>query len=146
MVWLRREDHEDRELHWLNPWATPSQRSGGRRLSEPEDALRTGSTLEVFNLLEASEPHLGTEDEVLVALELYERMGALADGESYLEELTMYSLQSAGPEVAGPLWAALLQHFEQRDCSRYEDIRVWGEPRGLAPYLGEAGLGPCSQD
>jgi len=41
MVWLRREDHEDRELHWLNPWATPSQRSGGRRLCEPEDALRT---------------------------------------------------------------------------------------------------------
>jgi dGTPase len=41
MVWLRREDHEDRELHWLNPWATPSRRAGGRRLSEPEDALRT---------------------------------------------------------------------------------------------------------
>jgi len=41
MVWLRREDHEDRELHWLSPWATPSRNSGGRRLAEPEDALRT---------------------------------------------------------------------------------------------------------
>ena len=41
MVWLRREDHEDRELHWLSPWATPSRSSGGRRLAEPEDALRT---------------------------------------------------------------------------------------------------------
>jgi dGTPase len=41
MVWLRREDHEDRELHWLSPWATPSRNSGGRRMAEPEDALRT---------------------------------------------------------------------------------------------------------
>ncbi|MFK7742526.1 MAG: dGTP triphosphohydrolase [Planctomycetota bacterium] len=41
MAWLRRVDHEDRELHWLSPWATPSRRSGGRRLDEAEDALRT---------------------------------------------------------------------------------------------------------
>ena len=41
MVWLRREDHEDRELHWLSPWATPSRNAGGRRLAEPPDALRT---------------------------------------------------------------------------------------------------------
>ena len=41
MVWLRREDHEDRELHTLSPWATPSRSSGGRRLAEPEDPLRT---------------------------------------------------------------------------------------------------------
>lgn len=41
MVWLRREDHEDRELHWLCPWALPSRNCGGRRLPEAEDALRT---------------------------------------------------------------------------------------------------------
>ena len=41
MVWLRREDHEDRELHWLSPWATPSRNAGPRRLVESEDALRT---------------------------------------------------------------------------------------------------------
>jgi len=41
MVWLRREDHEDRELRWLRPIATPSRNSGGRRLPEAEDALRT---------------------------------------------------------------------------------------------------------
>lgn len=41
MVWLRREDHEDRELHSLGPWATPSRCSGGRRLAEAEDPLRT---------------------------------------------------------------------------------------------------------
>ncbi len=41
MVWQRREDHEDRELHWLCPWATPSRNSGGRRLTETEDPLRT---------------------------------------------------------------------------------------------------------
>ncbi len=41
MVWLRREDHEDRELHWLCPWALPSRSAGGRRLAEPEDPLRT---------------------------------------------------------------------------------------------------------
>jgi dGTPase len=41
MVWLRREDHEDRELRWLRPWATPSRAAGGRRLVEPEDPLRT---------------------------------------------------------------------------------------------------------
>ncbi len=41
MVWLRREDHEDRELRWLSPWATPSRNGGCRRLPEPEDPLRT---------------------------------------------------------------------------------------------------------
>src|SRR5688572_9105222 len=41
MVWLRREDHEDRELRWLCRWATPSRAAGGRRLPEPEDPLRT---------------------------------------------------------------------------------------------------------
>ncbi|HEX6812882.1 MAG TPA: dNTP triphosphohydrolase [Planctomycetota bacterium] len=41
MVWLRREDHEDRELHWLCPWALCSRNSGGRRLPEQDDPLRT---------------------------------------------------------------------------------------------------------
>ena len=41
MVWLRREDHEDRELHWLCPWALSSRNAGGRRLPEPDDPLRT---------------------------------------------------------------------------------------------------------
>src|SRR5688572_17825402 len=41
MVWLRREDQEDRELHALSPWAAHSRSSGGRRLPEPEDPLRT---------------------------------------------------------------------------------------------------------
>jgi dGTPase len=40
MVWLRREDHEDRELHELSRWATPS-RNATRRLAEPDDPLRT---------------------------------------------------------------------------------------------------------
>lgn len=41
MVFLRREDHEDRELHHLSPWALPSRNAGGRRLPEAEDPLRT---------------------------------------------------------------------------------------------------------
>lgn len=41
MVWLRREDHEDHELHSLSRWATPSRSSGGRRLAEADDPLRT---------------------------------------------------------------------------------------------------------
>ena len=41
MVWLRREDLEDRELHSLSPWATMSRNAGGRRLAETEDPLRT---------------------------------------------------------------------------------------------------------
>ncbi|MBL8753729.1 MAG: dNTP triphosphohydrolase [Planctomycetes bacterium] len=40
MVWLRREDHEDRELRWLCRFATPS-RGAARRLPEADDALRT---------------------------------------------------------------------------------------------------------
>ena len=41
MVWLRREDQEDRELRGLNPFATASRNAGGRRLGETEDPLRT---------------------------------------------------------------------------------------------------------
>ena len=41
MVWLRREDHEDRELRWLCPWGLPSRASGGRRPPAAEDPLRT---------------------------------------------------------------------------------------------------------
>ncbi len=41
MVWLRREDQEDRELHGLSPFATASRNAGGRRLDESEDPLRT---------------------------------------------------------------------------------------------------------
>lgn len=41
MVWLRREDLEDRELHLLSPWAAMSRNAGGRRIPEPEDPLRT---------------------------------------------------------------------------------------------------------
>ncbi|MGE3175186.1 MAG: dGTP triphosphohydrolase [Planctomycetota bacterium] len=41
MVWLRREDLEDRELHALSPWAAHSRAAGGRRLAEVEDPLRT---------------------------------------------------------------------------------------------------------
>ena len=41
MVWLRREDHEDLELHSLSRWATPSRSAGGRRLAEADDPLRT---------------------------------------------------------------------------------------------------------
>ena len=41
MVWLRREDLEDRELRLLSPWAATSRNSGGRRLAEAEDPLRT---------------------------------------------------------------------------------------------------------
>lgn len=41
MTWIRRQDLEDRELHQLSPWAAQSRRSGGRRLPEAEDPLRT---------------------------------------------------------------------------------------------------------
>ncbi|MCA8949545.1 MAG: dNTP triphosphohydrolase [Planctomycetes bacterium] len=41
MVWLRRDDQEDRELRWLSPFGTASRNAGGRRLPEAEDALRT---------------------------------------------------------------------------------------------------------
>lgn len=40
MVWLRREDLEDRELHGLSPWAAKSRRQS-RRIAENEDPLRT---------------------------------------------------------------------------------------------------------
>lgn len=41
MAWQRREDQEDRELRWLSPFGTASRNSGGRRLAEAEDPLRT---------------------------------------------------------------------------------------------------------
>ena len=41
MVWLRREDLEDRELRNLSPWAAHSRTAGGRRVQEAEDPLRT---------------------------------------------------------------------------------------------------------
>jgi dGTPase len=41
MNWMRREDLEDRELHQLSPFAAQSRHSGGRRLPEAEDPLRT---------------------------------------------------------------------------------------------------------
>jgi len=54
MVWLRREDHEDRELHWLSPWATPSQSAGPRRLAEADDPLRTVFQRDRDRILHAS--------------------------------------------------------------------------------------------
>ena len=41
MTWIRRQDLEDRELHQLAPLAAQSRRSGGRRLPEAEDPVRT---------------------------------------------------------------------------------------------------------
>jgi dGTPase len=41
MVWLRREDLEDRELRTSSPWAAASRNAGGRRIPEAEDPLRT---------------------------------------------------------------------------------------------------------
>jgi dGTPase len=41
MVWLRREDLEDRELRSLSPWAAQSRNHGARRIPEAEDSLRT---------------------------------------------------------------------------------------------------------
>lgn len=41
MVWLRREDLEDRELRSLSPFAARSRDAGGRRVAEAEDPLRT---------------------------------------------------------------------------------------------------------
>lgn len=54
MVWLRREDHEDRELHWLSPWATASRAAGARRLAEAPDALRTDFQRDRDRILHAS--------------------------------------------------------------------------------------------
>lgn len=54
MVWLRREDHEDRELHWLSPWATASRNAGPRRLAETEDSLRTPFQRDRDRILHAS--------------------------------------------------------------------------------------------
>jgi dGTPase len=41
MTWLRRADLEDQELHALSRFAALSSRSGGRRVAEHEDPLRT---------------------------------------------------------------------------------------------------------
>lgn len=54
MAWLRREDHEDRELHWLCPWATPSRSAGERRLFEAEDPLRTACQRDRDRILHAT--------------------------------------------------------------------------------------------
>jgi dGTPase len=54
MHWLRREDHEDRELHWLSPWATPSRSAGPRRLPEAEDPLRTACQRDRDRILHAT--------------------------------------------------------------------------------------------
>jgi dGTPase len=54
MVWLRREDHEDRELRWLCHWALPSRNSGGRRLAEAEDPLRTAFQRDRDRILHSS--------------------------------------------------------------------------------------------
>ncbi len=54
MVWLRREDHEDRELRWLSPWATQSCNAGPRRLAEADDPLRTPFQRDRDRILHAS--------------------------------------------------------------------------------------------
>jgi dGTPase len=54
MVWLRREDQEDRELHWLCPWGMPSRNAGGRRLFESEDPLRTAFQRDRDRILHAT--------------------------------------------------------------------------------------------
>lgn len=54
MGWLRREDHEDRELRWLCPWATPSRNAGPRRLPEAEDPLRTAFQRDRDRILHAT--------------------------------------------------------------------------------------------
>ncbi|MCB9879768.1 MAG: dNTP triphosphohydrolase [Planctomycetes bacterium] len=70
MVWLRREDHEDRELHWLCPWALPSRNSGGRRLAEAPDALRTDFQRDRDRVLHASAfRRLQHKTQVLAAFE-----------------------------------------------------------------------------
>ncbi len=54
MAWLRREDHEDRELRWLCPWATASRNAGERRLAESEDPLRTACQRDRDRILHAT--------------------------------------------------------------------------------------------
>jgi dGTPase len=54
MPWLRREDHEDRELRWLRAGATPSRAAGPRRLSEAEDPLRTACQRDRDRILHAT--------------------------------------------------------------------------------------------
>lgn len=54
MVWLRREDHEDRELRWLCPWGLASRNAGGRRLPENEDPLRTAFQRDRDRILHAT--------------------------------------------------------------------------------------------
>lgn len=54
MHWLRREDHEDRELRWLSPWATASRSAGERRLAEAQDPLRTAFQRDRDRILHAT--------------------------------------------------------------------------------------------
>jgi dGTPase len=70
MTWLRREDHEDRELHWLHGLATPSRAAGGRRLAEAEDPLRTAFQRDRDRVLHASAfRRLQHKTQVLAAFE-----------------------------------------------------------------------------
>lgn len=70
MVWLRREDHEDRELRWLCRWATPSRNSGGRRLPEAPDPLRTDFQRDRDRILHATAfRRLQHKTQVLAAFE-----------------------------------------------------------------------------
>ena len=70
MVWLRREDHEDRELRWLCPWARPSRAAGGRRMPEAEDPLRTAFQRDRDRVLHATAfRRLQHKTQVLAAFE-----------------------------------------------------------------------------
>jgi len=70
MVWLRREDHEDRELHWLAPCGTPARNSGGRRFAESEDPLRTAFQRDRDRILHATAfRRLQHKTQVLAAFE-----------------------------------------------------------------------------
>ncbi len=70
MAWLRRVDHEDRELHWLSAQATPSRNAGGRRLAEAEDPLRTAFQRDRDRILHATAfRRLQHKTQVLAAFE-----------------------------------------------------------------------------
>lgn len=70
MVWLRREDHEDRELRSLCRWALSSRSAGGRRLPEAEDPLRTAFQRDRDRVLHATAfRRLQHKTQVLAAFE-----------------------------------------------------------------------------